>query len=100
MEASLRGVVCPASNGCRLFLNADKTYNAPMKILLYIVAALTLLGPIAAWTYIVALGCAYKTNSPNCGVRLEDYWDAEFLTLAALPWLIGIICLIAAARKR
>lgn len=71
-----------------------------MKILLYIVAALTLLGPIAAWAYIVALGCAYKTNSPNCGVRLEDYWDAEFLTLAALPWLIGIICLIAAARKR
>ena len=70
-----------------------------MKIFLYTVASIMLLGPVAAWTYIVALGCAYKTNAPNCGVRPEDYWDAEFLTLAALPWLIGVVCLIAASAE-
>lgn len=71
-----------------------------MKIFLYIVAFFTLLGPFAAWTYIVVLGNAYKTNSPNSGVRLRDYWDTDFFTLAALPWFIGIVCLIAALLKR
>ena len=71
-----------------------------MKVFLYIVAFFTLLGPLAAWTYIIALGCAYKTNSSDCNIRLHDYLDPEFLQLAALPWIIGIICLIIALRKR
>ena len=71
-----------------------------MKVFLYIVSAIALIGPIAAWTYIVALSCAYQTNSPNCGVSLEDYWDTEFLTLAALPWFVGIVCFVIALRKR
>ncbi len=71
-----------------------------MKIILYVLAAITLLGPIAAWTYVVALGCAFKTNSSNCDVHLVDYLDTEFLSLAAMPWLLGIICLVAAIRKR
>lgn len=69
-----------------------------MKIFLYIVAAVTFVGPIAAWTYIVALASGYSINSPNRGIRLEDYWDTDFLALATLPWLICIVCLIIALR--
>jgi len=84
----------------RLFLFTDKAYSPLMKVFLYIVAFITLLAPLAAWTYIIALGCAYNTNSSNCNIELHDYLDPEFLQLAALPWFIGIICLITAMRKR
>lgn len=71
-----------------------------MKIFLYIVAGFLLLGPLIAWTYVVAMGCAFKTNSSNCDIRLHDYLDTEFLMLAAWPWALGLIFLIAAIRKR
>lgn len=71
-----------------------------MKILLYIIAGCLLIGPILAWTYLIALGCVYKTSSSSRNIRLQDYLDTEFLTLAALPWVLGLVCLFAAARKR
>jgi hypothetical protein len=64
-----------------------------LKILLYILAACLLAVPVAAWAYLVALGCAYGTNSSGCGVQLADFWDTDFLIVAALPWLLGIFCL-------
>lgn len=79
---------------------ARQAYNLPMKTFLYIVAAVTFVGPIAAWAYLVGLAGAFSTNSSNRGVRLEDYWDTEFLTLAALPWLICIVSLIFASRMQ
>lgn len=69
-----------------------------MKMVLTIVAAIGFIGPVAGWAYIVALACGYKINSADCGVRLEDFWDGEFLMLAALPWLVGIISLFFASR--
>lgn len=56
-----------------------------MKVFFYIVAAVSFVGPIAAWTYIVALASGFANNSSNRGIRLEDYWDTDFLALAALP---------------
>lgn len=71
-----------------------------MKFFLYIVAGFLLLGPLIAWTYVVAMGCAFKTISSNCDVQLHDYLDGEFLTLAAWPWVLGLVCLVAAVRRR
>lgn len=71
-----------------------------MKVLLYFVAAITFIGPIAIWAYIVGLACAFGSNSPSRGVRLADYWDVEFLILAALPWLVGIVSLVFALRMQ
>ena len=64
-----------------------------MKILLYVVAAITFFGPIVVWAYLVGLASAYNTSSPNRGISLGDYWSMEFLTLAAIPWLICIVTL-------
>tara|TARA_R110002050_G_scaffold55954_8_gene125960 strand:- start:10520 stop:10735 length:216 start_codon:yes stop_codon:yes gene_type:complete len=71
-----------------------------MKIFLYIVAAITFIGPVIGWAYIVGLACAYKLNSPDCGVRPGDYWDTDFLTLAAIPWLICIVSLVLRSRTQ
>lgn len=79
---------------------ARQAYILPMKMFLYIVTALTFIGPIAAWAYLVGLAGAFSNSPSNRGIRLEDYWDTEFLTLAALPWLIGIISLIFASRMQ
>jgi len=83
-----------------LFFVNDEAYKFAMKIFLYIVAFFTLIGPFAVWTYIILLANTHKINSPNSGIQLRDYWDTEFFMLAALPWLIGIVCLIAAWLKR
>ncbi|MEP4770252.1 MAG: hypothetical protein ABJY83_20300 [Roseibium sp.] len=69
-----------------------------MKILLYIVAAVTFVAPIAIWAYFVGLASAYNTSSPNRGVSLQDYWDMEFLIIAAVPWLISVFSLFFAIR--
>ena len=71
-----------------------------LKVLLYILTACLLAAPVAAWTYLVALGCAYQTSSSSCGVHLADFWDDEFLIIAALPWLLGILCLVIGLRRR
>lgn len=71
-----------------------------MKVFLYIIAGFLLIGPLLAWTYLIALGCAYNTGSSSCDIELRDYLDTEFLLLAALPWVLGLICLYAAIRKR
>lgn len=71
-----------------------------MRILFSILATILLLGPFAAWTYFVALGCAYKTNSSSCSISLSDYWESEFLMLAIVPWVLGTLSLIAAIRWR
>ncbi len=69
-----------------------------MQISLYIIATVTFLGPIAAWAYMVGLAGAFSHTPSKKGIRLKDYWDREFATLAALPWLLSIICLIFAIR--
>lgn len=56
-----------------------------MKVFLYIIAGFLLIGPLLAWTYLIALGCAYNTGSSSCDIELRDYLDTEFLLLAALP---------------
>lgn len=71
-----------------------------MKIFLYIIAVILLICPLLAWTYLIALGCAYNTGSSSCDIVLHDYLDTEFLLLAALPWALGLICLYIAIRKR
>lgn len=71
-----------------------------LKILLYILAICLLAAPVAAWAYLVMLGCGYQTNSSGCTLRLTDFWDNEFLMIAALPWLLGIICLILVRKRR
>ncbi|WP_085907520.1 hypothetical protein [Kiloniella majae] len=69
-----------------------------MQISLYIIAAVTFLGPIAAWAYIIGLAGAFSHNASKNGIRLKNYWDREFAILAALPWLLSIICLIFTLR--
>lgn len=69
-----------------------------MQISLYIIASVIFLGPIVGWAYIVGLAGAFSNNAPKKGIRLKDFWDREFATLAALPWLISIICLTFALR--
>ncbi|WP_282078309.1 hypothetical protein [Epibacterium ulvae] len=69
-----------------------------MKYVLFTAAGVLLLGPLVAWTYVVALGCAYKINVTGCGPEFSDYLDSEFLTLAALPWLLGLLCLLFATQ--
>jgi hypothetical protein len=69
-----------------------------MKIFLIIIAATMFVAPIAGWAYLVSLACAFKTSSPNCSIRLGDYWDIEFLFFAAIPWFISVISLIFASK--
>lgn len=69
-----------------------------MKIFLFLLSAVLLIGPIIAWGFLVAYGCAFKINT-NCSVHLVDFMDDEFFTLAALPWILGLICLISAIRR-
>lgn len=70
-----------------------------MTYLLYGLAALSGLAPFVIWGYLVLLGCAYA-NSGNCSISVSDYLDAEFLTLAILPWAISLISLMFARRNR
>ena len=69
------------------------------KIFLSILAACLFAAPVAAWAYLVALGCAYGTNSSGCGVQLANFLDTEFLIIAALPWLLGAFCLFKLLKK-
>ena len=64
-----------------------------MKILLYLLAAIAFIGPILFWAYLSAMACAFVTNSNNgaCGVELSDFWDEEFLEVALVPWIIGVL---------
>ena len=67
-------------------------------ILLYVLAAIALVGPILLWAYMVAMACAFVTNASGCGVDLSDFWDDEFLWIAVLPWAIGGAMILAARR--
>lgn len=71
-----------------------------MKIFLYIVAAIAFIGPIAAWTYVVALAGMYNTSSPNRLPVPGDFWDVDFLMLAIVPWLISAVCVVFAWRMQ
>lgn len=70
-----------------------------MKSLLYVLAILTGFVPIIVWGYLASLKCAYNVGSANCGVRLDDFWDIEFLVIAALPWSLSVACLVMAWRR-
>ncbi|MCY0148799.1 hypothetical protein OEG84_14100 [Hoeflea sp. G2-23] len=93
-------MICQTSAGGSLVTRGSQTYGLPMKIFLYVVAAATFLGPIIGWAYIVGLACAFQPNSPGCSVRLQDYWDVDFLILAALPWIAGTVSLFLASRRQ
>ncbi|NVK35830.1 MAG: hypothetical protein HWE23_15185 [Rhodobacteraceae bacterium] len=71
-----------------------------LKIFFYVLAAFLIVGSIAAWAYIVLLGCAYNTSSYGCGLELADFFDGDFSFLAAVPWLLGILCLYLARKIR
>ncbi|WP_372570298.1 hypothetical protein [Ruegeria jejuensis] len=69
-----------------------------MKALFYCLAVVLIAAPILFWGWLAAYGCAFS-NSPNCGVEFRDFWDDEFLMIAALPWAFGVLFLIAALRR-
>ena len=71
-----------------------------LRILLYAAAVCLFAGPIAAWVYLVALGCAYQTGSSDCGFQLSDFWDSEFVVIAAVPWLLAGLCLFFGLKRR
>ena len=83
-------------NPDRLASRAGQIYRLPMKIFLYIVAAIGFIGPIVVWAYFVALAGMYNTSSPNRFPNLSDYLSMEFLILAAVPWLISAVSLFFA----
>lgn len=70
-----------------------------LRILLYILSFIFLLGPVVLWALLSAMGCAYVTSGQPCGVRLDSFLDMEFFTLSFVPWLIGALCLYFAIRK-
>lgn len=71
-----------------------------MKLILIILAIIAFISPLLVWAWLVSLACAYSTSNAPCGVGLADYWDREFLLIAALPWLIGAICLIVRSKLK
>jgi hypothetical protein len=70
-----------------------------MKVFLYICAGILLIGPLLAWTWISAMACAF-VNSSSCGVDIGDFINPEFLTLYALPFLLGIVCFYFARKRK
>ena len=67
-------------------------------VLTYVSATIALIGPVLFWVYVSAMACAFVTNSNGCGVDLADFWDDEFISIAALPWALGV-ALIWMARR-
>lgn len=70
-----------------------------MKIFLYICAGIFLIGPLLGWAWISAMACAF-VNSSSCGIDIGDFINEEFLTLYALPFLLGIICFYFARKRK
>lgn len=70
-----------------------------MRVLAYLFSAVLILGPIVLWTLLLSYGCAYKIST-GCNIHFSDYLDSEFLTLAAVPWAIGLTCLSFAIFKK
>lgn len=70
-----------------------------LRILLYILSFIFLLGPVILWALLSAMSCAYVTSGQPCGVRWSSFLDVEFFTLSFVPWLIGALCLYFAMRK-
>jgi hypothetical protein len=70
-----------------------------VKIFLYICAGIFLIAPLIAWTWMSAMACAF-VNSSNCGVDIGVFINSEFLTLYALPFLLGIVCVYFARKPK
>lgn len=70
-----------------------------LRIFLYLLSFIFLLGPVVLWALLSAMGCAYVTSGQPCGVRWDSFLDMEFFTLSFVPWLIGALCLYFAMRK-
>lgn len=66
-----------------------------MKIFLLILASLFILGPVVVWGLMSGMSCAYVTAATGCGVRWNSFLDIELLSFSAIPWAIGLICLLA-----
>ena len=73
--------------------------NNLMRALLYIVAGVAIILPFGLWAYLVLLACAFATSGNPCSITIGDFWDGEFLAIAAIPWLIGAACFYAARRR-
>ncbi|WP_162651231.1 hypothetical protein [Lentilitoribacter sp. Alg239-R112] len=71
-----------------------------MKIFLYIIGGFAFIAPIILWLFAAGMSCAYVTSATNCGASFEDFLDWEFLTIAALPWFVALICFFIAGRYR
>ncbi len=61
-----------------------------IRILLFIMSGILLIGPIMIWLLLSGMSCAYVTAATECGVKWKSLLDPEFYSLSALPWLIGI----------
>lgn len=70
-----------------------------MKILLYILGAIAFVGPLLFWGFISEMACGYNLSNSSCGASLGDFFDWEFLNIAALPWAIAAICFITGYRR-
>lgn len=66
-----------------------------MKVLLLILASIFILGPLVVWGILSGMSCAYVTSDTECTVRWSSFLDIELLSFAAIPWGIGLICLLA-----
>lgn len=45
------------------------------------------------------MACAF-VNSSRCGVDIGDFLNAEFLTLYALLFLLGVVCFYFARKRK
>ena len=69
-----------------------------MRFFLYVLAGLAFAGPVLFWAYVSAMACAFVTSSTGCSVTISDFWDSEFLAIAALPWMLCVVCILIARR--
>jgi len=69
-----------------------------LKTTLYVVAFIAFIIPIVFWVYLMAMACAFVTNSSGCGVSLTGFFDLEFLGIALFPWLVSLSCFVGARK--
>ncbi|MCR4268526.1 hypothetical protein [Nitratireductor sp. ZSWI3] len=66
-----------------------------MKIVFYVLAALAFLAPLVLWAALTSAMCGHNPSS-GCRIGLDDFMDAEFAALAALPWGLALIFVLLA----
>ncbi|WP_120631398.1 hypothetical protein [Ruegeria sp. EL01] len=71
-----------------------------LRAFLYLLGGIFLLGPIIIWALMSSMSCAYVTAAQTCSIRWSSFLNPEFYTLSAVPWLIGVVCVVGAIRLK